>query len=223
MTLYVLLSFDDTTEFDIKAAKLLEEYRLKGTFYLDTERIGKRLTIEEVRWISEFNEVGAHAITHRDLTKMAANEALWEITESKKRLEAIIEEPVASFAYPYGIYNENVVGLVTEAGFSSSRTTEPFNTDLDKEPYKLKVTLWAFPHSYRQLLTAVRRLKLYCIITNPQLLKRWSKLAELLLERLVEKGDGIFHVLFTLMLWRKDLSGPNWRTYLIKYGQWRVR
>lgn len=195
MTLYLLLSFDDTSEFDVKAAELLEKYRLKGTFYLDTERIDKRLTMDEVKWISEFNEIGAHTVTHRDLTKMSTNEALWEITESKRRLEAIIEKPVTSFAYPYGIYNENVVGLVAEAGFLSGRTTEPFNTDLDKEPYKLKVTLWAYPHAYRHLLKAVKRLNLYYLITNPLLLKRWNKLAELLLERLVEKGDGVFHIL----------------------------
>jgi len=52
--------------------------------------------------------LGAHTVSHPDLTgcEPAAQER--EMTESKKTLEEIIERPVAHFSYPYGEHNDQV-------------------------------------------------------------------------------------------------------------------
>lgn len=201
MTLYCLLSFDDTTELDVKAAKLLEKYCLKGTFFLDTGRIGKQLTIEELKWISQFNEVRSHTVTHRNLTKLTPEEVLWELTKSKRLLESITGKHVFSFAYPYGVYNKTVMRLVAKV-FLCGRTVKPFNFNIDKNPYMLKITLSAAPLTTYRLIRedplALGRFGylLYRIPSSSAYLKKWNELVRLLLlKRLMSSKQSVFHLL----------------------------
>jgi peptidoglycan/xylan/chitin deacetylase (PgdA/CDA1 family)/SAM-dependent methyltransferase len=47
-------------------------------------------------------EIGSHSITHTRLSSLPPQQQQYEIAESKKQLEAIIEKPVRLFSYPYG-------------------------------------------------------------------------------------------------------------------------
>ena len=47
----------------------------------------------------------------------------YEIETSKKDLERIINDPVVSFCYPDGSFDEQAIRLVKEAGFKSATTT----------------------------------------------------------------------------------------------------
>lgn len=65
-------------------------------------------------------EIGSHTITHPMLSAQLLEQQRWEITESKRELENILESQVVSFCYPYG--NQKKVGrealqLVRNAGF----------------------------------------------------------------------------------------------------------
>jgi peptidoglycan/xylan/chitin deacetylase (PgdA/CDA1 family) len=81
------------------------------------------LTLEEMVALArgKLIEVGAHTVTHPALSALPAASQREEIKKSKARLEAILERPITSFAYPYGQqihYSAETVSIVREAGFS---------------------------------------------------------------------------------------------------------
>ena len=50
-------------------------------------------------------EFGAHTVTHRDLTRMAADQVAVEMSTSKALIEDVLGTPVTTFAYPFGRYD----------------------------------------------------------------------------------------------------------------------
>ncbi len=54
---------------------------------------------------------GAHTLTHPDLTRLGTEKAEYEIVKSKEIIEGVLGEPVRSFAYPYGRYDERSIGI----------------------------------------------------------------------------------------------------------------
>ncbi len=65
-------------------------------------------------------EIGAHTVTHPQLSALTAPQQVEEITNSKCELEEIIGEAVPSFSYPYGTrhdYTNDAVRAVRDARF----------------------------------------------------------------------------------------------------------
>jgi peptidoglycan/xylan/chitin deacetylase (PgdA/CDA1 family) len=85
------------------------------------------MTWEEIKELSDAGmQVGCHTITHPYLTRIKDDEVLKrELAGAKQRIEAEIGKPVTSLAYPFGQYNEHVVAVAKEAGFTSARSTWP--------------------------------------------------------------------------------------------------
>lgn len=194
--IYLLLSFDDATKYAVKCAKLLDRYDLRGTFYFDIIRMKKELKVDEVKWIASWNEIGAHSVTHRDLTRLTKEEVLYEVRGSKTILERIIEKTVRSFAYPYGKFNQIVVEIVKLCGFENARTTKPFNiTPIIYDPYTIGVSFYTDPHAYRALPKAVRTLRMSKLLINPWLLKRWYNLIIEFLEHNHNSAKVYLHIL----------------------------
>ena len=125
--------------------------------------LNRLLTKEELRVLSNCPGVtiGAHTITHPQLSSLSEEEQRYEIVESGRQLENIIEREVKVFAYPFGKvidYDATSVRICREAGYNKAaaafpgeahRWTDPFqiprhfvyNWDLDTFVYKLK-RLW---------------------------------------------------------------------------------
>jgi hypothetical protein len=61
--------------------------------------------------------------------------ARWQIGESKKKLEEILGMTVDLFAFPYGIYNENLVKLVQQSGYRHAFTCVPRNESTEEYPF----------------------------------------------------------------------------------------
>ena len=73
-------------------------------------------------------EVGAHTMTHPVLSSLSLSKQREEIRKSKVHLEAILGQPVTSFAYPHGLdadYTQETVGLVRESGFECACVATP--------------------------------------------------------------------------------------------------
>lgn len=71
-------------------------------------------------------EIGAHTAAHPVLSMLPVAEQKREIEASKRRLEAVLERPVVSFAYPYGSlsdYGRETIETVQASGFESACTT----------------------------------------------------------------------------------------------------
>ncbi len=83
------------------------------------------LSPEQLRELrGEGFEVGAHTRTHRSLAGLAEEVASAEVGQSRSELEAALGAPVATFAYPYGEFDDAAVEVVERAGFSAACTTQ---------------------------------------------------------------------------------------------------
>lgn len=76
---------------------------------------------EELRRLSQAGwEIGSHSSSHRDLTSLddAALEA--ELRGSREDCERELQQPCASFAYPFSSYDERVKDLTRAAGYDAA-------------------------------------------------------------------------------------------------------
>jgi len=78
--------------------------------------------------------IESHSLTHPRLTEVALEEARREIVESKVNIESKLGEKITSFCYPDGFFNEEIIDLVKEAGYSSALAviTSGILNDLNK-------------------------------------------------------------------------------------------
>jgi peptidoglycan/xylan/chitin deacetylase (PgdA/CDA1 family) len=141
----IALSFDDGMEDNHHIVlPILREYRIPGTFYVATGLLGKpnpflpggarMMTEDELRDIaSQGVEIGAHTVTHPDLSTLGYEECLSEMTESRDALEALLGRPAMTFAYPFCRYGPEALAAARDAGFSVAVTCKPGGW----EPYEL--------------------------------------------------------------------------------------
>lgn len=125
----VALTFDDGYQNAYTAAlPLLQQRGFVATFYIVSDFVGQPgyLTWEQLKALHAAGmEIGAHTVSHADLTTIDADAARYEIAESKKRIGALVGTEVTSFCYPAGRNTPATRALVREAGFASAVTTDP--------------------------------------------------------------------------------------------------
>jgi peptidoglycan/xylan/chitin deacetylase (PgdA/CDA1 family) len=68
-------------------------------------------------------EIGAHTLTHPDLTSLAPAAAQEELAGSKRVLEELIQAPVTSAAYPYGAADHATRDAARRAGLLAACRT----------------------------------------------------------------------------------------------------
>jgi peptidoglycan/xylan/chitin deacetylase (PgdA/CDA1 family) len=78
---------------------------------------------QELSRLAQSVEVGAHTITHPDLTTLAPSQAEAELRGSKEALEAILRRPVDVAAYPYGAATNETADACRAAGFAAACMT----------------------------------------------------------------------------------------------------
>src|SRR5262245_61038035 len=82
------------------------------------------LTADELRELRAAGiEIGAHTVTHPDLSALPYEQAREELAESKRRLEEVLGEPVEVAAYPYGLATEETARACRDAGFRAACVT----------------------------------------------------------------------------------------------------
>ena len=126
----VIISFDDDWKSQyVNAVPLLRRYGFTATFFVWVRAVGRahHMTWDEIRELdAEGMEIGCHTLTHLILPKLKSDDMLRrEIVAAKEMIEAHIGHPVTSLAYPFGQYDERVVAIAREAGFTSARSTWP--------------------------------------------------------------------------------------------------
>lgn len=208
---YVLTSWDDTLKIDLKVAMMLEAYGLKGTFYVVTNYIGKKIGLDDLKYLSMLHEIGAHTMSHPRLCRISEELARKEIFDSKYVLEQLLDMPKRSsisFAYTYGEYKEKHVKMVKEAGFCCARTTEPFHIEYPKNLLKMPVSVCAYPHALKNVRDIFRLSHILPgLIKNPFVIKDWSTIAKKLFDITLSNG-GVFH-----------LFGHAWQ--IDKFNYWK--
>lgn len=129
----IIITFDDGHVDMIKyAMPALKEYDMKAVVFVlgdrsikyanwdgEAEGTGPELmTGKQIRELrNEGFEIGAHTMTHPDLTKLPYAKVKEEVINSKQEVEDLLGEEVRSFAYPFGGVNKDAEHIVKEAEF----------------------------------------------------------------------------------------------------------
>lgn len=74
---------------------------------------------------SDLVQIGSHTRTHPLLPQLSEPEARNELSESRARLQEILQMDVKLFSFPYGAFNEELVEWCRDAGYERVFTTVP--------------------------------------------------------------------------------------------------
>lgn len=124
----VILTFDDGyRDFYTDVFPIIKKYQVRAVAYIVPNFLDKpnNLTTWQLREIAKSGlvEIGAHTMDHSYLRGLSKERVKYEVEESKKYLENIINSRIVSFAYPYGVFDNQAISIVKEAGFTSAVTT----------------------------------------------------------------------------------------------------
>lgn len=149
----VVITFDDGyRSFYEIAYPILKKFGFKATLFVYTDFIGNSknaLTWEQLRELkADGFEVGAHGVSHSDLTKREAGESepayLERINNELVRAKAIIDDRLgqdtAYIAFPYGSYNQKILRLSEQAGYTLGLSVESGSNPFFADPLALKRT-----------------------------------------------------------------------------------
>lgn len=135
-------SFDDGSLFDLQLAELLKKYNIPAVFYIPT---CCEILPDHIRELSKTFEIGGHTKTHpMDMKKLTDFQLKHEVKDNKEWLEYLTGKPVTKFCYPRGRYNERVVEVLKEVGFTEARTTIIGCLDKAVDPFRTNTTVHAF-------------------------------------------------------------------------------
>lgn len=144
-------SWDDGHILDFRIAEMLERYGMQGTFYVNQYKGNTDfLAPDRVQDLSRRFEIGAHTLTHPDLTKLPEQELKEEIGGSKKYLEDLLGKEVSMFCYPKGFYSKKVKQVVSSAGFLGARTVKGYTIILPDDPFEMGTTMHLYPWPLRK-------------------------------------------------------------------------
>ncbi len=130
----IILTFDDGYEDNyLYLLPLLKKHNAKAVIFVlaDDALTNNRWDIElgepeaalmsseqiDECHLSGHVEIASHGLSHRRLTTLTDDEINFEVSASKQRLEALINDEVVSFAYPYGDCDQRVSQAVAAAGY----------------------------------------------------------------------------------------------------------
>lgn len=142
----VMLTFDDgyASVFDT-ARPILDRHGVQAAVCIATDFIGKpfagatregvgpalaTMTADQICTLRQSGwDVAAHSCSHPVFKTLTPDEVNRELTESKTVLEALLDEPITMFAFPYGepgvAFGPEHVEAAAQAGFGTILTMQP--------------------------------------------------------------------------------------------------
>jgi peptidoglycan/xylan/chitin deacetylase (PgdA/CDA1 family) len=130
---YVCLTFDDGDMDHYSVSwQIIKEFGLQAHFFVVSDFIGKTFVSEydgqesartymgkdEIETIlKEGGTIGCHGKTHSILTRLNHHQLADEIKRSKDQIEALLGEPIFTFAYPGALYDRVVIQALRQAGY----------------------------------------------------------------------------------------------------------
>lgn len=94
--------------------------------------------------------IGCHSATHPDFRSLSAKEKAKEISGSKRELEEQLHAPVDYFAYPKGVYNEEIKEEVRRAGYRLAFSMDNYELKKDSNPLTLPRTGVDGTHTFEE-------------------------------------------------------------------------
>ena len=132
----VALTFDDGYRSEMLAADTLKEFGFTATFFVvprfldGVQQPGHywehwpHMNWDDLRPLVEAGfEIGAHSMTHPDLTECDSGRLMDEVAGAKALLERRLGREIVSFSYPHGRHNSHVREAAGRAGYRLACTS----------------------------------------------------------------------------------------------------
>ncbi len=124
----------------------------------DADEYWKLVSVNEIKSLSKSNYVtiGSHGFYHNNLGKLKPDSVEFELLESKKYLENIIQKEVLELAYPDGSYSTESLNIADTIGYKYQLATEVYNFESEKNDRRILTRrgLYACDYALMQLITA---------------------------------------------------------------------
>jgi peptidoglycan/xylan/chitin deacetylase (PgdA/CDA1 family) len=142
-TRYAAVTFDDGFQSVIEnALPELEKRGIPSTLFIVTEALGqfppwlkesgvsaakqKVMSVEQLQGLSsKLVTVGSHTLTHPRLPAIGEEHARQEISESRAKLQKILNREVKLFSFPHGAFNARLIDWCRDAGYERVFTILP--------------------------------------------------------------------------------------------------
>jgi peptidoglycan/xylan/chitin deacetylase (PgdA/CDA1 family) len=140
----VILTFDDGFKDQYtNAYPLLEKYGFRGTFFVITrfadEERPEYMSWSEIEFLhAQGMEIGSHSYTHPSLQGKSFDYLVWQMLGSKEAIEARTHQPVRTFSYPSGQYDQLAIDVLRSAGYWTAVTVEAGSMQTTERPFELR-------------------------------------------------------------------------------------
>jgi len=150
------------------AFPVLKQYQFPATLFLYTDFVDNgphQLSWQEIReMIDGGMEIGSHSLSHCNLLNMKHSESFMdylkridkEMTLSRAILERNTGSPVQSFAYPYGVYSQQIKMLAKQAGYQALLNVNSMNNSIPINAHSLNRQIIPAGFSIKQFESLLR-------------------------------------------------------------------
>ena len=121
-------SYDDGAVFDRRLTELFRRCGLKGTFHLNSGRLGghfgpmEYIRPDEVRELYRGQEVACHGVDHLFPDRLSPSGLAHELYGDRCALEQLTGAPVTGLSYAFGVTSDAVAAAAQAYGFEYART-----------------------------------------------------------------------------------------------------
>ena len=179
-------SYDDGVHPDRRLMSIFDKYSMKATFNIDAglfvpegtvyppDSVTGRLPESEVYelYANTPHEVAIHGYTHQYMTEIPTLQMVAEIIDDRNALEKLFGKRITGGAYPFGVFNDDVVEALRLCGIKYCRKTiSTENFEIPKDWLRLPATCH---HKNPRLMELADAFLEHGIDRHPRLFYLWG-------------------------------------------------